>query len=322
MMTSDVFVLGIDLGGTKTRIGIVSQVKGLLRAETKPTPAARGPEGVLEQIRDSAQALLATEEILQEDVMGAGLGAPGPLDRRAGIVSIMPNLPGWEGFPLRDRLTEALRLPAVVVNDADAAALGEFRYGAGRGAQDMVYLALGTGVGGGIIAKGQLYSGVSGAAAEVGHIVLDPEGPLCGCGHRGCLEAYCSGSGLERLAEQRLQAGASSTLRELAGEPLSTYHLEKAARAGDALARELFEQGSRRLAQGIVTIVHLLNPELLVFGGGLLALSDLLIEPAIAQAEQRMLQQHRQGLRFVYGQLGDDAGVLGAAALALETFAQ
>ncbi len=325
MTTNDPIVLGVDLGGTKTRIALVSRSRGLLNAETRPTPGGHGPEPVLLLIKEMCLSLASYEGGTLQDVRGVGLGAPGPLDRRKGVVSIMPNLPGWEGFPLQARLVETLDIPAAVINDGDAAALGEHRYGAGRGVQNLVYVTLGTGVGGGFIVQGQPYGGAAGAAAEIGHMLLDPNGPICGCGHYGCLEAFSSGSGMERQAARLLADGTPTALAEIVaanGGVLTTRQIETAARQGDATSKQLFKQAALRLAQGLVTLVHLMNPEVVIFGGGLLAIRDLLIDPAVHLAQDRLLQQHLRGLRFNYAQLEEDAGVLGAAALALDAFGQ
>jgi len=310
-------VAGIDLGGTKVRVGIVDRNGRLLRAESHPTQAEQGPEEIIRRIAAFVQEM-AQDAGLEGGLGAAGVGAPGPINVRTGVVSTMPNLPGWEEFPIRDRLQGALGFPVAVGNDASVAALAEHRYGAARGSQDMVYLSLGTGIGGGIIIGGRLYHGATGAAAEPGHMIIDPHGPPCLCGRQGCLEAFASGGGIERLAAARVGAGAASSLQTLAqgGKGVAMPDICEAARAGDALARELMEDASSYLGWGIVNLAHLLNPELIVFGGGLLGVRDLLIDPAIAVARERMFRQHQQDLRFATAALEEDAGALGAAALA------
>lgn len=312
-------VAGIDLGGTKVRAGIVDEEGRVLRAETRPTEAERGPEDVIRRMAAQVRELAADTRLA-----AAGLGAPGPINVRTGVVSVMPNLPGWEDFPIKARLEEALGLPVAVGNDASVAAVAEHRYGAARGAKDMVYLSLGTGIGGGIIAGGRLYNGATGGAGEPGHMVIDPEGPPCACGRPGCLETFASGGGIERQAAARLADGAASSLQELtrAGREVTMHDIDDAARAGDPLAKELIAGASVYLGWGIVNLAHLLNPEMFVFGGGLLAVKDLLIEPAIVFAKEHMFPQHRRGLRFETAVLEEDAGALGAAAIAFDLLAE
>lgn len=321
MTTQDPLVLGIDLGGTKTRVGLVSRSRGLVRVEITATPGEEGPDGVMEHIRSVGRDLLSAEGA---QAAAVGLGAPGPIDGRTGVVSTMPNLPGWEDYPMQSALSELFGVPAVLANDADAAAVGEHRFGAGVDVDNILYITLGTGVGGGLIINSKLYPGSTGAAGEIGHMVIDPEGPLCGCGRHGCLEAYCSGSGLERRARERLNGGDPSLIVDLAGSisAVSCEHVADAGRAGDTLARELLRDGSLRLAQAMVSLVHVLNPELVLFGGGLVAMKDVLIEPAIALTKGHVFPQHLRGLRFAYSILGDDAGVLGAASLAFDSLSQ
>lgn len=314
-MPPETCIAGIDLGGTKIRAGLVTREGSVLDAETWPTPAAQGPEAVIAAM---ALAVRTLTERTGLTPAAAGLGAPGPIDTRRGIVSTMPNLPGWEDFPLKRRLEEVMGLPVALGNDANVAALAEHRFGAARGTRDMVYLALGTGVGGGVVANGELVEGAAGAAGELGHIPLDPNGPACMCGRRGCLEAYCSGGGLARAAQEALDAGRRSRVAELIpeGGRLSAREVAEAAAMGDELARELLARGSRFLGLGLVTFIHIFNPEMIVFGGSMVHVWDRLIHPAISLAMAQAFDLNSRGIRFERVALGDDAGVLGAAALA------
>lgn len=321
-MSADDLVLGIDLGGTKIRIGIIARKGELVDARTWPTHGEEGPEAIVRHIVKGAEEILSKHGFSRAAVRSAGIGGPGPINDRTGIVSVMPNLPGWEQFPVRDRLSDGLGVPVRVGNDGNLAALGEHRYGAGKGVRDMVLLALGTGVGGGMIVNHQLCDGATGAAGEVGHIILNPDGPVCNCGRRGCLEAYCSGHGLERLAEAVVLSGRPTLMAEFASQEAVTVNtriIERAAGEGDPAAKELLAQAARYLGWGIVSLVHIFNPELVVFGGGLVALKDMVIEPAIVLAREQVFAQHGEGLRFAYAALGDDMVVMGAAALAIES---
>lgn len=321
-MSADELVLGVDLGGTKIRIGIVTREGELIDAQTWPTHGEEGPETIVRRMVGGAQELLDKHSISRTAVRAAGIGAPGPMNDKTGIVSVMPNLSGWEQFPLRDRLSGGLGVPVRVGNDGNLAALGEHRYGAGKGVRDMVMLALGTGVGGGMIVNNELCDGASGAAGEVGHIILNPDGPVCNCGRKGCLEAYCSGHGLERLAEAVVLSGRPTLMAEFASQEAVTVNtriIERAAAEGDPAAKELLAQAARYLGWGIVSLVHIFNPDMVLFGGGLVALRDTVIEPAIVLAREQVFAQHGEGLRFGYAALGDDMVVMGAAALAIES---
>lgn len=321
-MNEDDLVLGIDLGGTKIRIGIVTREGELVDAQTWPTQGEEGPDVIVRRIVAGAQELLGMRSISPTAMRSAGIGGPGPINDRTGIVSVMPNLPGWEQFPLRDRLSDGLGVPVRVGNDGNLAALGEHCYGSGKGVRDMVLLALGTGVGGGMIVNNELCDGATGAAGEVGHIILNPDGPVCNCGRRGCLEAYCSGHGLERLAETVVLSGRPTLMAEFASQEAVTVNpriIERAAAEGDPAAKELLAQAARYLGWGIVSLVHIFNPEMVVFGGGLVALKDMVIEPAIVLAREQVFAQHGENLRFAYAALGDDMVVMGAAALAMES---
>lgn len=319
MSTQTTYVAGIDLGGTKVRIALVDRAGRLLLADTWPTEGEQGPDAVIRNIAAGVSDLLGRAGVARRDLAAAGIGAPGPINTRTGIVSTMPNLPGWEDYALRDRLSSALACPVALGNDANAAALGEHRFGSGRGVRDMVMLTLGTGVGGGIITGGRLLEGQVGAGGEIGHMVVVAGGAECGCGRHGCLEAYVGGRAMERRAADALAAGGPATERLVSLCPDGTptmREIDHAARGGDPLSLGILQGAATHLAAGLVSVVHLFNPELVVFGGGLLALRDLIVEPAIEQAQALVFPLHRQGLRFGYVQLGDDMGALGAAALA------
>lgn len=315
------FVAGIDLGGTKVRIALVDLSGEMLLAETWPTPGEEGPNAVIDQIAQGVKTLIGRADLPTRNLTAAGIGAPGPLNTKTGVVATMPNLPGWEDYPLRDRLSTALGAPVALGNDANAAALGEHRFGAGRGVRDMVMVTLGTGVGGGVISGGRLLEGQVGAGGEIGHMIVSVGGLQCGCGRFGCLEAYAGGRAMALHAERLLSEGGPATTRLAllaGGQSPDMRVVEQAAREGDQLSLTILAEATRHLTAGLVNVVHLFNPELVLFGGGLLALRDLFIEPAIAEARELVFPLHGQGLRFGYVQLGDDMGALGAAALALD----
>ena len=295
--------LGVDLGGTKI-YGVVAGEDGtVLGDDRRPTEAALGPDGVIARIVDSCRASLAGAGLTTADVAGVGISSPGPCDPERGVVTDAPNLPGWHNIHVTKLVGEAIGLPALLENDAAAACYGEFRFGAGRGKLHVLYLTLGTGIGGGIIIDGQLYRGASGAAGEVGHLVLVEEGPPCNCGGRGCLEALASGPAIAR------EAGAANA-----------EAVHAAAEAGDARAAAVIERAGRFLGLGLTGLLNSLNPEALILGGGLVALGDRYIGTAMRTARERAFEQVLRDATMTTAELGGDrAGALGAAALVLDS---
>ena len=312
------FIIGVDLGGTQIRAALTDGASRILRRVQRLTLAQEGPEAVLQRIEEAIRE--AAGDVDWSQVRGIGVGAPGPLDPWEGVIHEAPNLPGWHEVPLRARLQETFNVPVCVGNDANAAALGEHLFGAGRGVDDMIYLTISTGIGGGIISEGRLLLGARGLAGEVGHIVIQPDGPLCGCGNRGCMEALASGPAIARTAVERIQAGASSAMVDLVGGDLSRLTAEtvsRAAAAGDPLARELLHEAGVHIGLGLVTLIHLFNPTLFLLGGGVSKAGDLLFEPIRATVAERAMSSMREGVRIEAAALGDDVGLWGAVALLL-----
>jgi len=239
---------------------------------------------------------------------------------RNGIVSTPPNLPGWYTVPLRDILHGHYGIDAFLINDAKAAALGEHSFGAGRGLSNIVYITVSTGIGGGIIANGRLYTGHSGAAGEVGHMTIDINGHRCSCGNIGCWETLASGTAMGREAARRLASGEVSSLAvQFAGrfDKVTPVEIGEAARNGDALAQGVVAWTARFLGVGLANLVNIFNPEMIIIGGGLSKLGNLLLEPAVKVVAERAFPLLNRAVRFVASPLGDDATILGAAAFAL-----
>jgi glucokinase len=259
-------------------------------------------------------------DLPRDRIVGIAIGAPGPLDPYTGVVIDCPNLPGFENFPLRDRIAIATGLPAIVENDANAAAVGEHRFGAGKGFAHMVYLTISTGIGGGIIANGRLYWGEKGFAGEVGHMTIEAHGPRCNCGNIGCLEALAAGPAIARNARAAIATGRDTRILEMTPErdpeQITAHIVTDAAIAGDALGVELLAQAGFHIGVGIVNLLHILNPGRVVIGGGVSFAGDLLFEPIRQTVAERAPLVFRQGVEIVPAALGDDAGLLGAAALA------
>lgn len=309
-------VLAIDIGGTKLAAGIVDTAGSILARGEVPTLAAEGPERVLTRIIRLAEDVLAAPRISGEAIQRIGIGCAGPVDRQAGLILNPPNLPGWVRVPLVERIEKALGRPAVLENDANAAALGEFRYGAGRGASSLVYLTVSTGIGSGIILDGKIWHGVKDGAGEVGHMTLLPDGPICGCGNRGCLEALASGPSIARRAREALAMERPSRLR--AAGDFTAVDVVRLAQEGDALAAEVWDETVRYLGLGVATIVTILAPERVVIGGGVTQAGDFLFDRLRREVRRRVKLVAVESVPILPAALGPDVGILGAAAIALE----
>lgn len=308
-------VIAIDLGGTQLRVAAFSlRSPTPLRVLRVPTPP-RG-EQIFAQLKTLIDALKSEGEL-----SAICAACPGPTDPARGLILAAPNIPGLENYPLGDMLQEEYRVPVSVQNDANMAAVGEWRYGAGRGHKNLLYLTISTGIGGGVICNHQLITGAHGLAGEFGHITVLPDGPLCSCGQRGHLEAVASGTAIARYISEQIAAGRPSILASEAS--INARLVAEAARQGDALAQEAFQYAARFLAQGIADFLHLFNPSILILGGGVSQSGDLLFEPMRRALEtQVMSPAYLENLAIVPAELGDDAGLLGAfahAALSLET---
>jgi glucokinase len=305
--------LAIDIGGTKLAAGVVDATGQLLSAERAETPRTTSAEELYVALERLCRRALEHAGPAAREVSCIGAGCGGPMAYPAGRVSPL-NIPAWRDFPLRDRLVETFGWPCVVDNDAKALALGERWQGAGRGSNNMLGMVVSTGVGGGVILDGRLLHGYGGNAGHVGHVVVWPDGPLCGCGARGCLEAVASGTGLARRLSTALAGGRASSLEPGA----SGAEIAAAARAGDTLAVELFRTAGEGVGRGIASAAALLDLELVVVGGSIaLKAWDLLGPPLAAELERVARLDFTRGVRVVHPTLGDTAGLYGAASLML-----
>ncbi len=313
---SEMRVIGIDLGGTHIR-GVAADEQGrfLHRREVR-TLAWEGLPAVLERIVGVVRDLCD----LEPNACAVGIGAPGPIDSEMGVVTTPPNLPGWVNVPLGRIVREAVGLPTFLGNDANLAALGEFEYGAGKDVQHLIYITVSTGVGGGIIVGGKLLEGQRGAAGEVGHMVVEPEGPLCSCGGYGHLEALVSGTAIGRQAREALADGRTSIAIELAkGNPggVTARIITDAARQNDDLAVELLAQAGRKLGYAVISLVHLFNPQMIAIGGGVSVAGERLLGPMREVVLDGVMPVFKEDLQMVPASLGRDVGLFGAVALGL-----
>jgi len=312
-------VLAIDIGGTKILAAIISQDGRMLAKERFPTMSDEGLQAVIDRIFASIDHLRSRKDIQPLQLQGIGIAAAGTIDLEKGIINESPNLPGWIDVPLRDTIQERYGINAFLVNDASAAALGEHRFGAGRGTRNMVLLTLGTGIGGGIIIDGELYIGTGGGAGELGHMTIDFNGVRCSCGTTGCLEELAAGRAVSREAIERINSGEKSSLVGMVGgkiEEITSETVAMAARSGDALALEVINLIAFHLGVGLGNIINIFNPEMIVLGGGMADMDELLLAPARKVACERAFPTLVQAVRIVKAELGNEAGVYGAAAFA------
>lgn len=310
-------VVGVDLGGTHIRAVLCDEDGNFVRRTHIETLAEEGLEPVLGRIIEAIRYVIEGET----SIAGVGVGAPGPIDSGAGVVSTPPNLPGWKDVPLGRIIQERTGVPAFLANDGNAAAMGEFAYGAGRETTHMVYITVSTGVGGGIIIDGKLLEGARGAAGEVGHMVIEPWGAKCPCGGNGHLEALVAGPAIARQAKAAVEQGRRSIIPDIArrtGRSITARSVSMAAMEGDELALELLTTAGRRLGIGLANIAHAFNPQMIVIGGGVSNAGDLLLGPAKQVALEELMPVFKVDLRIVPASLGADAGLYGAAAVALE----
>ncbi|MFP4105263.1 MAG: ROK family protein [Phycisphaerae bacterium] len=316
--------IGADLGGTFIKFGYLDAQGKPSNTFQLPTPLDQGAEGVIDQIVTGVKRLMDHHGLPVEDIAGVGIGAPGPLSISEGVIHAMPNIAGMENVPLRDEVARRTGLPAVLENDANAAAFGEFLCGAGAGTRDMVLLTLGTGVGGGIVIDGKILHGSHEIGAELGHMIIDPGGLECGCGQKGCLERYCSATFLGRIAARRVRESDTPTRLQAvldAQKILTAKDILDAAKAGDRLAAEVWSRGAYHLAIGCVNICRIFDPEIIVLAGGMTKAGDGLLNPLKEHFQQQRWKLTEERTRIVIGTLGNDAGAVGAAGVARQAFA-
>jgi glucokinase len=309
--------IGVDVGGTKIAAAVVDTDGNVIARRQVPTDSDE-PGAIVSALVKVAREMKAAAPA----AAAAGVGAAGLVDVARGVILGAPNL-AYRNVPVRETLSERLGLPVVVDNDANVAALAEALHGAGRDAGDQIMVTVGTGIGGGIIIGGRIYRGHYGVGAELGHIVIDPDGPVCGCGNRGCWEAVASGTAIGRLARQRVEGGAGADLlASVAGnlDEITGELVGESARAGSAFAQDVVATIGRLLGIGLASIVNIFDPEVIVIGGGAAAgTGELLLGPARESMMAHVLgPSWRTPVRVVPAELGNDAGVVGAAALSRE----
>ncbi len=301
--------IAVDVGGTQIRVAVYP------RGDHRPTKQKRIPtqhkgQTPLERLKD----LIAELWPVEDQVCAIGVAAPGPINPKLGIIYSAPNIPGWERLPLAQILKERFKVPVKLGNDANLAALGEWRYGAGQGHHDLLFLTISTGIGGGVICDDNLLLGAHGLAGELGHVTVIPDGPICGCGHRGHLEAVASGTAIGRYVVEQLARGVPSVLSQF--NPPTGLDISMAAEQGDALAKEVLARAGTFVGYALADYLHIFNPSIIILGGGVSRSGPFFLDPLrAAVAEHVISPEYLQGLVITTAALGDDAGLLGSLAL-------
>lgn len=311
------YYVGIDLGGTNTKIGVLNKEGDILKSTIIKTLSMEGVDRTLERIWDTIQELAKDLDINKANIKGIGLGIPGPVLDQS-VVAFFANFPWGKNVNIKEKLEKLTGIETKLDNDANIIALGEAKYGAGKGSKSSVTVALGTGIGGGIYVDGKLISGYKGAGGEIGHMKVVKDGKLCGCGQRGCFEAYASATGLIREAVSRLTVNKQNLLYKMIDGDLMKLEAKDifdAAREGDAFSLELVDYEAEYLALGVANILNIINPEVVILGGGVALAGDILLNPMREKLNKYALPITLKDLKIVQGVLGNEAGIKGAVGL-------
>jgi len=323
-MTASKLYVGIDIGGTNIKVGCFDSDLSLIRKTSVTTDAQAGATDVVRRLVDEIKALVVGCGFEVQAIQAAGIGTPGPADYKAGVLVKPTNMPALKGAPLRQMVQDGLGCPTAFENDANTAAYGEFTMGAGRDIEDMVFFTLGTGIGCGIVSNGKLVQGVDGNAAEVGHMIIFPNGERCNCGQIGCVEAYASASHTARRATEAMQKGEDSSLKavlEKTGEITAKDVYDHLAR-GDALAKRITDETAKALALVCINMLHTTEPARIVFTGGMIAAGDVLLNRIREYFDELIWNIKPETVEIVFASLGEDTGIIGAAALARDLVAR
>jgi len=315
-------ILGVDLGGTKIATSLATDQGKIIARGYRPTPAQAGSDAVMNAMFAAVEELMSQGKVKLSQLSGIGIAAAGLIDSDNGKVIFSPNLPGWHEVPLRDIVKQRLGVPTYLGNDATLAALGEWCFGLEKNVANLVYITVSTGIGGGIIANGELYDGACGFAGEVGHMTIDVNGPRCNCGNVGCWETLASGTALAREALRQIKEGADTSITELVGRDINKIDAKVvflAAQQGDKLAKELVSRLGYYLGVGLVNLVNIFDPELILIGGGVAKMGGLLFQPAMDVVKQRTQGIAARAVKVKPAILGDDSSLLGAVAFVLES---
>ncbi|MEW5822042.1 MAG: ROK family protein [Cyanobacteriota bacterium] len=307
--------IGVDLGGTNIKAGIVDDLGNILFSTSIPTDGDKGFEATYNNIVSIINTILDNSPIAKNEVRGIGFGCPGLIDSVNGVVRELPNLPGWVNIHLSEMITNKFNLYTKIDNDVRAAALGEYKFGAGQGYSNLICITIGTGIGSGIILDGKLIKGSNLCAGEIGHMTLQEHGgPICGCGNTGCLEALGSASSIVRRATELLSGGRPSKIREIMGDgPLTPSVVAEAAQKGDAPAQRILFETGRWIGIGLANVVNLLNPEIIIIGGGVANAGEYIFNPIRETISKRSLKLPGNSVLVEPARLGESAGTIGSS---------
>jgi glucokinase-like ROK family protein len=312
------YIVGVDMGASHISILISDFAARVLDDMEVPSDVSLGPKVCLSRIDEAVQSLLGKNGLTIQHVLAVGLGVPGPIVAEAGLVSTPPIMPGWHNYPIRTHLEKVWNCPVSVNNDAELGALGEWAYGAGRGERHLAYIKVGSGVGAGLLLDGRIYRGATGCAGEIGHITILNDGPQCSCGNYGCLEALSGGHAIARRAQEAISAGKRTIICAQKPETaISARDVIAAARLGDLVAQQIVAEAGAYLGTAVASLVNLFNPNVIVVGGGVSFMGDLLLEPIRKGVRERSLPSAGQAVRISAALLGRRSSAMGAVVQAL-----
>ena len=308
--------IGVDVGGTNVKLALVDMNGKIVYSITTPTRADLGYEHSIANIQNAIEELMKETNTNKDVIEAIGFGFPGQIDYKEGVVRLLPNMPGWVEIPVAKIMQDKFGIQTKLDNDVRVATLGELKYGAGKGCQNLVCITVGTGIGSGLVFNGKLIRGANNAAGEIGHIKLTMgDGPICGCGDYGCFEAYASGPAIVAEAKEYIKGGKSSKFKELATEELSPYIVAQAALQGDVVAKRIFSKMGEIIGLGLTSVINLLNPEKVIIGGGVADAGDILFNPIRETISKRAMPIQGSNVKIVPAELGNTAGVIGASLL-------
>ena len=303
--------VGLEFGGTNIKAALFDDRAKIIFDEFQPTGARQGVESVLNRIKATIHHLIDMQEIPPNGLRGIGIASPGPLDIKTGMVLNSPNLPGWKKVPLKKTIEREFKVPVILENDTNAAALGELWMGNGKGAKNLILLTLGTGVGGGIILDKRIWHGSNDLGGEIGHMTIEKDGPKCNCGNRGCLESFVSATGIVRRTARALKEGRVSSLSKRTSK-LTPKIIFNEAQKGDGLAKEIVNATGEYLGIGLANLVNILNPEIIILGGGVAQSIGILLKPAMKELKKRTFARGIENLKILPWKLGNHAGIIGS----------
>lgn len=309
-------VIAIDIGGTKYITAVVDGSGKMLARCYRYTLSSEGPTKVIKRLMATIRQTIETAGIDGRGIGGIGLAIAGLIDMGRGLVTESPNLPRWRNIPLRDVLAAEFQIPVYILNDANAAVLGESRLGAGQGLENVIFLTISTGIGGGIVVGGELYNGTDGCAGEIGHMIIQETGPACPCGRHGCLEVMASGTAIARMARERLRGWETSILTNLVGgaiDEITAEHVARGARQADSLCLDVVKVAGHYLGVGLGNVVNIFNPQMIIIGGGVSAMGEMFLKPVRKSMKEHAFRMPARTVRIVRAKLGVNSGLLGAA---------